>query len=301
MRSIDRFSCLFVLSIAAGCGGTTNDPQGPGSGPSSDDSSSGGSQNQAAAGGSGSITVMSDRPIQGSLSGAQYQREASFTPAMGGCPTTTLGACSVNPCRPTSSTGTPSAPLPNAGTVTIGGAEMTSATLEPQRTGSYTAYVVPEQVAWLTGGESVTLAWEHAPGDDSQGGGSITMFTPPYLALTGGSAFDAAPTTIARNEDLTVAWTSDSSPSVLDQVLVDIWTGSTQLTCQYVASAGIGVVPAEALQHLTAGPGNFDIHSKEYASKTVTGVDGSSWSYGFNVDAHARASYGLTYGAVTVQ
>ena len=63
----------------------------------------------------------------------------------------------------------------------------------------------------------------------------------------------------------------------------------------------MGVVPAEALQHLSAGPGNFDIHSKEYASKTVTGADGSSWSFGFNVDAHARASYGLTYGAVTVQ
>ncbi len=298
MRYTDRFSCLLVFSLAVvGCGGSTDAPAGPGSG-----SSSGASQNDtAAAGGSGSITVMSDRPIQGSLSGAQYEREASFTPATAGCPTTTIGACSVNPCRPISSAGTPTAPLPSAGTVTIAGAEMTSDALEPQSNGSYASFVVPEQVAWLTGGERVTLAWQHAPGDESQGGGSITMSTPPYLALADGSAFDSAPTSIARSQDLTVSWTSDSSPSVLDQVLVDIWTGSTQLTCSYVVSAGTGVVPAEALQHLTAGQGNFDIHSKEYASQTVTGVDGSSWSFGFNVDAHARASYGLTYGAVTVQ
>jgi hypothetical protein len=83
--------------------------------------------------------------------------------------------------------------------------------------------------------------------------------------------------------------------------LIDLTSTSTQIVCEYSASAGVGVVPAAALQSLPAGAGTFDVHSKEYASLHLGSGSGAQWSVGFNVDAHARTSYGLSFGAVTFQ
>jgi hypothetical protein len=285
---------FFALSIlAAACGGRAGVDI-SGSGPDSASSD--------ATGGSGSFTVMSDRPIQGSDTGASYSREVSFTRGTASCATTTIGACSVNPCHVSSSgTGAGSAPLPNAGSVNISGAEMTSALLDPQTNGSYVSEVVADQVPWRTGGEMVTLAWAHVPGEATQPGGSIMVGTPPYIALSGDSAFATAPSAVDRTQDLTLAWTSDSPASVLDEVLLDLGSGSTQLTCSFPVLAGTGVVSAAALHLLEAGQGNYDVHSKQYASETLNAADGTVWSVGFNVDAHARASYGLATGSVTIQ
>src|ERR1700689_5002584 len=134
----------------------------------------------------------------------------------------------------------------------------------------------------------VTLAWAHVPGEATQPGGSIMLGTPPYIALSGDSAFDTATSTVERTQDLTLTWTADSPASVLDKVLLDLGSGSTQLTCTFPASAGTGVVSAAALQFLEAGQGNYDVHSKEYTSETLNAADGTVWSVGFNVDAHAR-------------
>jgi hypothetical protein len=172
-------------------------------------------------------------------------------------------------------------------------------TLEPGSDGAYGSDTVKGQLAWTAGGTQVTFEWTHLPGDPSSAGGSISLDTPPYIALTQGSAFAIPPTTLARDQDLTVAWTSDTAPTSADQVAVDLDMGSVQLVCIFAASAGMGVIPASALALVPAGPGSYNVHSKEAA--TNKSVDGSQWSFGFNVDAQARTSSGLAKGTVTFE
>jgi hypothetical protein len=143
----------------------------------------------------------------------------------------------------------------------------------------------------------VTFQWAHLPGDPSSAGGSATLGTPPYIALTQGSAFAIPPTTLARDQDLSVEWTSDTTPTSADQVAVDLQSGSVQIVCIFAVSAGMGVIPASALALVPAGAGSYNVHSKEGA--TNKSISGSHWSFGFNVDAQARASSGLAKGAVT--
>jgi hypothetical protein len=240
---------------------------------------------------------MSDLAFAGSSAGASYKRQASFTNATSACVSTRLGACTVDPCYlPSSPSGATS---PSVGQVDIAGAEMTSFSLEPQDDGSYPSKVIDGQSPWNTGGEVVTVTWAHLPGDPTQAGGTISSASPPYIELVPEGTFGVAVSGLSRAQDLALAWTSDSLPSVLDQVLVDLTSGSTQVVCEFDASAGTGTVPASVLAFLSAGDGSFDVHSKEYTSVHLTGADGAAWSVGFNVDAHARTSDGLAFGAIT--
>jgi hypothetical protein len=190
-------------------------------------------------------------------------------------------------------------PLPNVGEIQFTGAQLAAYALEPATEGNYTTLTIQGQVAWETNGESVGVVWAHAPEDPTQAGGSIQLASPPYVALSAGSALGAG--ALSRQQDLDLAWTSDSPPSAMDQVLVDVTLGSTQVTCAFSAAAGSGTVPAGALQALESGTGTYDVHSKEYASVPLQGLDGTAWQVGFNVDAHARLGSGLAYGAVTIE
>ncbi len=250
--------------------------------------------------GSGSFTIMSDRPIAGSSTGSSYHLEASFGAGATTCETTTFGECTVNPCYGGGSSAPP-LPLPNVGEIQFAGAQLAVLPLEPESNGSYTTLTVQGQVAWETNGESVSVAWAHAPGDATPAGGSMQLASPPYVALSAGSALGATPATLSRQQDLDLSWTSDSPPSGADLVLVDVTLGSTQVTCEFSAGAGAGTVPSAALQFLEAGTGTYDVHAKEYDSVLLPGVDGTTWPVGFNVDAHARAGGGLAYGAVTIE
>jgi hypothetical protein len=235
--------------------------------------------------------------MKGSVTGASYYRKVTFTQTT--CTSTKVGACSVNPCAFPSMPEGGTESVPDAGSVSIDGAQMTPLTLEPQADGVYAPISVGGQLGWTTGGSAVTFRWAHLPGNASEAGGSITLSTPPYIALAAGSAFADPTPTVTRSHDLTVSWTSDSPPTTEDQVAVDLNVGSTQVVCIFGVSAGTGVVPAAALGLLGAGPGTFNVHSKQ--NKTLKGVDGTQWTLGFNVDAEARTSYGLAIGSVTLQ
>jgi len=262
----------------------------------------------ASNGGTGSLTVMSDRPAAGASS-YSYKRSVTFTPAgPAACAITNVGACQVDPCYVTkaSQAGT----LPSAGEVSILGAEMAALALDPTANGSYASVNVDGELPWETGGETVTFGWAHLPGDAAQAGGQVRMATPPYIALSAGSPFAATTSTLSRAADLTLSWTSDSPPAALDQVLVDLSSANgggafpalaTRLVCQFKASAGQGIVPAAALQSLGAGKGTFDVHSKEYLSETLDDANGAQWDMQFNVDAHARTDSGLATGSVTFE
>ncbi len=211
-----------------------------------------------------------------------------------------IGACQINPCYASTLIADGDALL-SAGPVSIAGADLNSDVLAPQANGAYAADVVSTQIAWKTGGENVTIQWAHFPGDPTQPGGTFTLATPPYVSLQTGSAFADATSTLARDRDLALAWTSDSAPANLDRVNIDLKSGATEINCAFDAAAGNGVVPAAALQALAAGEGTFDIHSKEYASQKISGTGGTTWTLQFNVAAHARTSYGLAKGAVTIE
>lgn len=270
-----------------GCGGATT--------------SLGSAPTDETAAGSAEFYVQSNIPTTGSATGASYARSVTFTAAgQNGCAvgssTIAAGPCSLNPClAPPPDGGTET--LLNGGAVTIDGAQMPPLTLEPASDGAYPSDTVKGQLAWTAGGAQVTFQWAHLPGDPSSAGGSATLDTPPYIALTQGSAFAIAPATLARDQDLTVEWTSDTAPTSADQVAVDLQTGSVQLVCIFAVSAGRGVIPASALAFVPAGAGSYNVHSKE--GTTNKAVSGSQWSFGFNVDAQARTSTGLAKGAVT--
>jgi hypothetical protein len=285
---------VLVGEALAGCGRTELPTSSPG----------------AAGAGSAELTVQSNVRTAGSAIGASYERSVTFT-AVGqtGCLTLSTsmsaGPCSVNPCLGSSAVTSASTTdggteaLPNAGAVTIDGAQMQPLTLEPGVDGAYPSDTVKGQLAWTAGGAQVSFQWAEVPGDRSSAGGSATLETPPYIALTPGSAFAVPPTTLPRGQDLTVEWISDTTPAPADKVAVDLESGSVQLVCIFAASAGMGVIPPSALALVPAGAGSYNVHSKEGA--TTKNVEGSQWSFGFNVDAQARTSSGLAKGAVTFE
>jgi hypothetical protein len=265
----------------ASCGGTT----GP---------------NTPLAAGSGELTVTSDVPISGSVTGASYTRGGGFTTAQPSCVSQTIGACSINPCFVGDLITSGDAPLISAGQVSIVGAEMNADGLEPQSNNSY-ASEVAEGLPWTTGGETVTFKWAHFPGESAEAGGEFAVTTPPYIALLAGSSFADRTDTLVRTRDLTISWSNDSPPGAFVLVNVNLWSGSTRVNCGFSATSGVGVVPSAALQFLAPGQGTYDVHSKQGASETLTGADGAPFVLKFNVDADARTSYGLANGPVTIE
>jgi hypothetical protein len=213
------------------------------------------------------------------------------------CATTSIGPCTLNPCYGVVG----SSNVPDVGQVVFRGGEMGSLAVDPSSTGSYMPYLVDGELPWRAGGELVTVAWAHTPGDVALSGGTLTLAAPPYVTLLEGSTFADASPTLARTDDVTIAWTSDSAPGPLDQVMVNVETGTTQVVCGFSASAGSGVIPSLVLQSLDSGTGKYNVHSKEYATQNATGADGAPWKVSFNVGANARTSTGLASGAVTVQ
>ena len=276
------FLAVTAIVVLTGCGST---------------STLDGAEDAGVATGSGAFTVFSDRPIAGSDKAATYRLSASFVPGTT-CNTTTVGACTLNPCYTAAAGGAP--PLPTVGSVAFAGAQIAPLTLEATSNGSYATLSVQGAVGWRAGGESVTVTWAHGPDAPSEPGGSMTVASPPYVALVPGSALTQSPATLSRQHDLDLSWTSDTPPSSADLVLVDVMLESTQITCSFDVAAGSGVVPASMLQQLGAGTGTYDLHSKEYA-ETSAGPDGSTWPLSLNVDAHLRAGSGLAVGAVVIE
>lgn len=289
---MNRLAYVVVLSLlAVSCGGTSA----PGTATSNPGSTS------TSESGSGSFTVYGEAPAGGATAGAYYDYSASFSATSPPCTTTKTGACTVNPCYSYLPQSSPSDPLPNAGTLGLSGAEMSALSMNPQADGSYATEGVNGRIPWLHGGEAVVFQWSHVPGDASGPGDEISMATPAYVSLSADDPFAKQPAVIARTQDLTISWSTDTTAQATDDVSVDLYSGSTQVYCIFGSSAGTGVVPAATLQALGAGDGTYEVHSKQSASKTVTGPDGKQWKLSFNVDARARTPNGLASGSVTFQ
>ena len=284
-----RSSCLgshralgfIALSVAAAaCGGQTSGPAG-------------------ASGGTGELTLVTSVPVSGSAAGASYEVRASFTSAARACATTAVGACVIDPCF--AQERTTGAAMPNAGSIVVGGADMTAVALEPGSDGSYSSSAVTDLLPWKTGGETVMFQLQNVPGDTSAAADRVTQATPPYVALSPASALATKTDTVARDQDLVLAWTTDSAATADDVVVAELASAGTQAVCTFSAAAGNGVVPAQALARLGTGDASYEIHSKTASTKELTDAHGALWKLSFDVETRARTSYGVAAGSVTLE
>jgi hypothetical protein len=276
-----RQAFLLLLPLAVACGGKADENPTP------------------SALGSAGFWIKSSVPATSSMGGASFTLNAEFLrPGASSCMTSTIGACTIDPCLtpPPSITGSA---VTTAGQVTVVTSTTTEA-IEPESDGDYPSMTFGGS-PWVAGGESITVEWAYFPGSPTQAGGSFVTETPPYVTLSPGSPLADPTDTVDRSADVTFLWTSDGAPASTDLVGVYFDSGPTQVGCNFDASAGTGVVPAAALQALGAGPGSFDIHSKRPTDENLTATDGSTWSFGFNVDAFARTAYGVATGKVMFQ
>jgi hypothetical protein len=279
-----RRVCIVLVTLAAACGGTTD---------------LAGSNASSSSAGSAEFWVKSSVPAVGSTVGASFVVSALFLqPGATSCATTTIGACTINPCF------TPTSSMTGSEVTNAGGVRVTTAAgsdaIEPGSDGNYASQTFAG-VPWTTGGDAITVAWARFPGSTNAAGGMVVLPTPAYVTLSAASPFFGPTSTLSRTADLTFSWTSDSPPSSVERVGVYLVSGGTQVGCNFATSAGSGVVPAAALKTLPAGAGTFNVHSKRTTVEHLAAEDGTTWVFGFNVDALARTSEGVASGTVTFQ
>ncbi len=249
--------------------------------------------------GAAQFWVKSSVPAAGGTTSPSFTFDAEFLrPGASSCGTSTVGAATVDPCLspPPSVDGSD---VTSAGKVTVSTSTISEA-IEPSSVGDYATGTF-DTAPWTAGDTPITIGWAQFPGTTTGPGGTFVATSPPYVTLSPGSPLAVPTTTIDRNTDLTFSWTTEGVPASGDQLGVYFDSGSTQVGIDFDLSAGTGVVPAAALQALSAGSGTFDIHSKRSSDEKTTAPDGSTWSFTFNIDAFARASYGVASGKVTFQ
>ena len=171
----------------------------------------------------------------------------------------------------------PTAELASAGIITVSGGHQ-AVTLVPEG-GAYSAYFAPQQL-W-DGGETLTVqaAGAEVPGFE------VTLVAPAQPTMTAptlapailptvapdGSVTSFGGSTIVRSQDLVFQWTG-GTPSTSLQILVGEG-GTSSLQCVFDAGAGMGVIPAAVLGHLSSGPGGL---STLVVSTAV--ASGADWS-----------------------
>lgn len=281
LGSSHRALVFVALSTAVlACGGQTSSPS-------------------SRSGGTGELALVTSVPVSGSAVGASYEVLASFTNGARACATTTFGACVVDPCFAQKKNAGEA--KPSAGSIVVGGADMTAVSLEPGGDGSYSSSEVTGVVPWKTGGETVMFQLENAPGDTSTSSDRVTQSTPPYVALTTTSAFASKTDTLSRDHDLALAWSTDSVATAGDFIVAEFASGGAQAVCTFEASAGSGVVSAQALASLGAGDASYEIRSVTTSTKEIVDAQGASWTIAFHVETRARTSDGVAAGSVTLE
>jgi hypothetical protein len=275
-----------------------------GGGPSLSQGGSGGGGPQVGIlGGAGYFTVTSDVPTAGAATGS-YAASVVFTSGfVDPNYLKTVGACVINPTyiEPQNDhSGIVGAPRPQAGEVHIDGGNL-SLIFDTDAAGDYAPQKATGPVAWK-GGEAITIAWlGNGASQGLESGLSHSFRAPTYASLDPGSAFAEATPTISRLNDLELAWHFDASPGADDRVVVDLrvspaYNHSARALCAFDASAGHGVVSANALETIGAGSGTYSVTS-EHDFAVVTNY----WHLNYTLAARARGTDGLATGSVTIE
>lgn len=230
---------------------------------------------------------------------------AYFTESEGSTSAQTLGVCVYNPQGASRPTGGvfPGSPSPDPGPITATSPTL-SITASPACDGTYAPVTAPKTFA---GGDLVSFAWQPPPVQSEDTGISEPFPTalpqvpaPHLVALGAGQVLAAASPTIPRASDAAVSWTVTGTPLSLEQVIVLLTQGTATVTCSFTASAGSGVVPADALLKLNAAQASYTVFS-QHAAALSSGSAGSDWGVSFFANAIAATPAGLAKGTATLQ
>ena len=203
------------------------------------------------------------------------------------CTSMTMGSCAASILGPR-----PNAPaIASAGTLSVTGGAM-PLMQSPDGSGAYPIVRVSSPL-WA-GGESLSV---------SASGGEVppfatTLIAPGEMTVTSPAWPAGGPTTIARADDLALAW-NGSGVGVVDVGLVggSTATQAAEIHCRFPLSAGQGVVPAAMLANLPAGSSGALL----IFAMTPTTLTEGAWSVDVSlesaaVDSHgASVSYSVTY------
>ncbi len=173
-----------------------------------------------------------------------------------------------------------------------------TATSSPACDGLYTPATTSQTIA---PGAQVSFAWS-APGDTQYGNNFPTSLpsvpAPHFVTLASSNALAAASPTVPRASDLAVDWTVTGTPLSMEQVVVALTQGMATVTCTFDASAGSGVVPADALLKLDAGSASYQVYSLHEADD---GDSTDEWNLRFLVEMPAATPAGTAKGTLALQ
>jgi hypothetical protein len=249
----------------------------------------------APAGAGGVVSVEVDPAATGGPSQTVLSAYFNFGEDVGG---QALGACVYNPYgNQLVQSGFVGAPAPRPGIVTVTAPGFTESAV-PACDGTYAPVTTSEPIA---PGTLVSFAWS-AQGTAGSGTDFPTSLpsvpAPHFVALATSDALAAASPSVPRGNDLAVDWTATGKPLQLEQVVVILTQGLAVMTCTFDASAGSGVVPADALLELDAGSAAYEVYSLHEADD---GTEGNGGYLRFLVEMAATTPAGLAKGTLTLE
>jgi len=210
-----------------------------------------------------------------------------------------FGACVFDPDGAIlTQSGVVGAPAPRPGVVTVTAKGFTES-ITPACDGTYATGSTSETIE---PGSLVTFGF----GDQKTAGSGDDFPTsfpgvpaPHFVTLASTDRLTAASPKVSRASDLGVDWTVSGTPLSLESVVV-LWTQkSATLTCTFDASAGTGVVPADALLQLDKGSASFAVQSVHEADDG--NPDEGGWGIRLLVQMPASTPTGLAVGSATLE
>jgi hypothetical protein len=188
-------------------------------------------------------------------------------------------------------------PAPNPGTITVAASGFSVSSV-PACDGLYTEVTTTQSIA---PGALVSFAWSN-PGDTEYGDKFPTSLptvpAPHFATLASSNTLAASSPTVARATDLAVDWTVTGTPLAMEQVVVSLTQGTALVTCSFDASAGTGVVPADALLKLDSGSATYSVESVHQADDNDTSTD---WDLRFVVQTPLATPTGTAKGTLALQ
>jgi hypothetical protein len=188
-------------------------------------------------------------------------------------------------------------PAPSPGTITVTAAGFMATTI-PACDGLYAPASFTQTIA---PGALVSFAWS-TPGDTPDGynfpAAPPSVPAPHFVSIAASDALAAASPTVPRATDLAVDWTVTGTPLSMEQVVVALTQGMATVTCTFDATAGSGVVPADALLKLAAGSASYQVYSLHEADD---GDTTDEWTLRFLVEMPAATPAGTAHGTLTLR
>jgi hypothetical protein len=190
-------------------------------------------------------------------------------------------------------------PAPNPGVLSIT-AQGFSGDLYPQCDGTYPD---SQGSGTIAGGALIAFAWTTPSNNPYRFPMAYSGLPAPHsIALGASEPLAAQSPSISRAADSSLHWTVSGTPLALEQVVVQLVQGENSITCAFDASAGSGVVPADALLQLQSGSTSFAVYARHtYDEGSSTSQVPTGWTLHYEARAVAETPTGVAKGTLTLQ